>query len=347
MTSTTLAELAAELDRQKTTKRNVRADTRHVSLVGWRNEELELLIDLPDGAEGFPVNRHAHQQIASHLKLPFPTYERLQNDHPDLLVGLANGLLTREPSKRLIRILDGRVRAVLSNRYQRRDNDDLLEHLLPVFKEFPGVQFKKCQLTDTQMYVKTFIPSMELAVRVGDVIRGGVIIRNSEVGAGSLGIFPYTDRLICTNGMIHTELGKRSVHLGKRVDSTEEAYEIYSDETMRLDDAAFFAKCADTLRACLNESVFESIVNQMRDLAGIKIDAPIPVVEELAQKQGLSGDEKDSVLKHLIEGGDLTAWGVVNGITATARDLDDADRQAELEVLAGRMTAAPADYSLA
>lgn len=347
-----IATLAATLQDQLATKRDLVADTRRFSLaetsVGYGPEhkpKTVAVVDLADGAEEFGVTRHAHQQIATHLDVPFRTYERLLGDHPDLLANLANGLLSREPAKRLIRTMSGNVRAFLSNGYRPRDNWDLLEHLLPVFAAYPGVEFKECSLTDTRMYVKTFLPGWEIPVtpKVGDVIRGGAIISNSEVGSGSLYIYPYTDRLICTNGAIHTDYGQRRIHVGKRIEAGEEAYELYSDETLRLDDAAYFAKCADTLRACLNKQIFEAIAQQMRDLDEIKIPgSPVDAVQVIAKKHSLSEGEGDSILRYVIEGGSLTGWGYVNGITATARDLENVDRRAELEILAGRMISDPA-----
>lgn len=336
--------LAKELQQQLATKRDLIVDTRKFTLAeGATANSTVALVDLKEGVEELAIKRHAHQQIAETIGVQFRTYERLLNDHPDLLGNLANGLLDREPSSRLVR--GGEVRAFLSDRYRRRDNWDLLEHLLPVFTEFPQATFKECSLTDTRMYVKAFIPGWEVPVtpEVGDVIRGGVIISNSEVGSGSLYIYPYTDRLICLNGAVHTDYGQRRIHVGKRIEGDDEAFELYSDETLRLDDEAFFAKCGDTLRACLNQQVFEAIASQMRDLAAIKVEgSPVDVVKDVTKRHGLSEAEGESILRHLIEGADLSAWGFVNGITATARDLDNADRRTELEILAGRMIANPA-----
>lgn len=345
-----LNDLATELKRQMTTRRDLLADTRLVSLSeidgGDRDKPnpVELLIDLPDGMEGFSVNDHAHGQIATHLDVPRKLYDRLLGNHPDLLCGLTNGLLAREPAKRRVRILDDKVRAFLSDRYRPRDNWDLMDlAVLPVLRDFAGsVEVKRCDLTETKMYVKIVLPDFEMPVtpKVGDVIRGGVIIQNSEVGSGSLGIYPYTDRLICTNGMVHTDMGKRQRHVGKRIETTDttEAWELYSDETIRLDDEAFFAKCQDVLKAVLNETVFEQIVGQMQELAGIRVQgAPDKVVELFASTHRLRETERDSMLEALIEDADLSGWGYVNALTRTARDLTDFDRQTELETLAGEL----------
>lgn len=45
--------------------------------------------------------------------------------------------------------------------------------------------------------------------------------------------------------------------------------------------------------------------------------------------------EGGSVMKHLISGGDLSKWGVINAITAVANDLPDYDRATEIMELGG------------
>jgi hypothetical protein len=348
--TTPLRDLAVELQRQNETKRDLLVDTRRFSFVqdedgdGTNDGSLTLTaaIDNPDGVEDFGITRHAHQQIGEFTNIPWKLYDRLLGNHPDLLAGLANGLLAREPKRRMIRTLDGNVRAFLSDRYRPRDNWDLLEQaIIPELNLYHGgVQFKECSLTDTKMYVKVVFPDIEKPVtpKVGDVIRGGLIFQNSEVGSGSLGIYPYTDRLICLNGMVHTDFGQRTVHVGGRI--TEESWDLYSESTLRLDDEAFFAKCRDTVKAVLNEAVFEQIVQQMKDLSEIRLGGdPVAQVEDITKRHTLTEGEGGSILTALIEGGDLSGWGYVNAITQTARDLDDADRRVELETLAGKLTA--------
>jgi hypothetical protein len=46
---------------------------------------------------------------------------------------------------------------------------------------------------------------------------------------------------------------------------------------------------------------------------------------------GLSKVEGGGVLRHLIEGGDLSKWGLANAVTALAHDASDYDRSVELE----------------
>lgn len=349
-----LYALRETLERQLETRRDLITDTRRITL-GEPSPDMPgggpiaFLLDHPlEGTLEYGMRDYAHGQMADALQVPVKFWRRLQGDHPDLLCGLGNGLLEREPVKRMIRTLDGQVRAYLSDRYRRRDNFDLMDKaILPALAEHgrTGLYFKSCELTESRMYVKVVLPDREWPItpKVGDVIRGGLIIKNSEVGAGALVVAPYTDRLICQNGMVHTDFGQRSAHVGGRQVSDQETWELYSDTTLALDDAAFFAKCRDTVAAVLNEQVFESIVSQMRDLAGLALANPVGAVEDMTRRHDLTKDESDAMVKHLMDEGP-TGWGLVNALTATARDHDSADRRVELEGLAGRITA---DWSLA
>lgn len=353
--------LLVELERQMGTKRDVRLDTRRMSLTApsrldWPTNAKGALVppaptfvlDHPkEGALEFGVTDHAHGQIASALDIPVKTYRRLVADHPDLLANLTNGLLSREPKKQMVRLLDGRVRAYLSPVYRPRDNWDLVkEAILPSLAEHGdrGLVFKACELTETRMYVKIVLPDFEeqITPRVGDVVRGGLIVKNSEVGSGSLLVAPYTDVLWCTNGAVHAEYGQAQRHVGSRIE--EESWDLYSESTLRKDDEAFFAKCRDTVKAVLDRTVFDAIVAQMRDLAGIPLANPVGAVEDVTRKHDLSEAESKAVLSALVTDYAATGWGLVNALTQTARDLESPDRRVELETLAGALTS---DWTLA
>jgi len=361
MTATTsydLPGLATELKRQLETRDDVVADTRVLSLATSpyhpevTPEPLRLTLDRRgEPSADWAITDHAHGQIRSYLQCDAKLYKRLRADHPDLLAHLANGLFTREPAKRLVRVMDGTVRAFMSNTYRPRDNWDLLDQaILPTLGEYmrtgARVEFKACELTETHMYIKTVFPDIYRPVgdpQVGDTVRAGLIVKNSEVGSSSLGIFPYTDRLICRNGMVHTDYGKAARHVGKRITGEEESWDFWSDETRKLDEQAFFAKCADTVRGVLNETVFDAIVAQMDDLASMRLpESPLDTVKNVTKRHDFSEGESNSILTALIENADLTGWGLVNAITQTARDLDSPDRRVDLETLAGKMTADPA-----
>lgn len=358
-----MQDLATELQRRVGVIDDGVADTRRITLT------VDRLMTVPDGPpistpvltiddwDGpgtlgtFPVNEHAQHQLAQKVGVPQRFFDRLRDDHPDILVDTVNKLFAREPGVQMIRTLDDTVRAFLSNRYRRLDNYDLMERAIVPGLTASGEPFRvmSAGLTDTRMYVKVIWPDISLDVEAGDTVHPGVCISNSEVGAGKLATEPFLFRSFCTNGCIfgveYADLGLRKMHVGRRIDDTEEARSLFSEDTLRLEDEAFFAMAYDVIKGASTQVMFERIVERVRALKGIEFKTvdPVAVTEKLAKATGLSDGERGSVMAHLIEGGDLSAYGFWNAVTRTAEDAGSYDRATELERLGGTL----ADWSVA
>lgn len=341
-----LMGLAAEVQRRQESRLDVIADTRKVGFFTDTEKSAITFDDRIESYDGemFEVNEHAHGQIANRLTIPKAYYDRLRVKAPGLLDSNVRHWLCEEPKQGLFRILDGKVRAVLSDRYRRLDNYDLLEAVLPVFNDIDGLKFQLASLTDKKMYVRAILPGLERDITgMGDIVQAGVEIRNSEVGAGTLTVSPYIWRLVCLNGMVSNSLISAR-HTGRKIDEAETNIGLYRDETLAADDRAFFLKVGDLVRASLSEAQFETIVAQLRETAtGEKIANPIAATKVLGERLSLLEGEQTSLLKHLIEGGDLSQWGAVNAITATAKEADGFDRVSELEEIGGRLALLPAN----
>ena len=89
----------------------------------------------------------------------------------------------------------------------------------------------------------------------------------------------------------------------------------------------------DFCRASLEGDVFMDLVTRLRESRGAKIEGDVPKVIELtAQKFGLSDHEQGGILRHLIEGGELSQYGLSNAVTQYSQDAGvDYDRASELE----------------
>lgn len=345
----TIEALATEVARISDTKRDLVVDTRHLHLNSGSDGASTLYVgEEVAQAQAFDVNDYAHGQIAGHLKIPKVYYDRLRGSHPDLLDANVTSLLHREPSRQMLRTIDGRARAFLSDRYRRLDNYDLFCAVVPTLTEIlggaPDAHVESVGLTDTKLWLTVVLPFWTEEIKVGDPVRLGLRISNSEVGAGKASVETILYRLICKNGMVTGHSLKRA-HIGRRVDAVEEDYSIYTDETLALDDAAFFAKVSDSVRACASEARFQQIVAEMREVAEMQVEEEPPAaVEVLSNKAGLTEGEKGAVLRHLIEGGDLSAWGYVNAVTRAAQDVDDYDRSMGLEKIGGQVAAEPSRF---
>lgn len=337
----TLSELARELNVQALTKRDYLVDTRSLEFqTTGDTSRLKLPIDI--GVNTFAVNELAHRQISDRLGIPYRYYDKMKADNPALLDENVNSWLQAKPERRLIRTLDGKARAFLSDRYRRLDNYDLAEAVFPVLAKMKGAEVISCELTETNMFIKVINKTLQLEVQKGDIVQAGIVISNSEVGLGSVKVEPLIYRLACLNGMIAQDFGQRKYHVGRTVENESPAYELYRDETLEADDKAFFLKVQDVVRAAVDRAKFALIVDRMKQATGQMIQGnPIKAVEVLGQRLQFNQLERDSVIKHLIQGGDLSAYGLLNAVTHTSQELADYNRATEFERFGGQILALP------
>lgn len=337
-----LQELAIELDRQSKAKRDLIVDTGALHMDQGGSG---LMLNVSNH-ESFGINEIAHRQLGQHLKIPAPYYDRMREEFPDLLTRNVNGWLEKVPdTRRMLRTLDGTARAFLSDRYRRIDNYEVAQTVLPIIGNMDGATVESCELTDSRLYIKVVDPRVTAEVVPGDIVQAGVIITNSEVGLGSVNVSPLIFRLVCSNGMIAQDAGIRKYHVGRINEQGGDNFEIYRDETIEADDRAFLMKLEDTVHAAVDQAMFSKLVDRLRETTEAKIEASVvPQVVELASKEyRFTQDEGQGILGHLIEGGDLSLYGLANAVTRHAKDVESYDRSTELEATGYKIiTMAPA-----
>ena len=259
----TIQEIGAEILRQSQAKEDYLVNTNSIVMEDWDGKPMLHLrgengMDLVKPLE---IQQTAHRQIGDYLGIPRKYYDRMMDSDVGLLSYNVNRWLQGEPEQRMIRTMDGRARAFLSNRYRRIDNLDIARVTLPIIGEMPEARYESCQLTDDFLYIKVVNPRLTAEVTPGDVVQAGIIISNSETGQGSVCVQPLVYRLVCMNGMVVNDAKTRRTHLG-RASNTEEDFMIYSQETLAADDKAIILKLQDTVRAAINEVQFAQVVDR-------------------------------------------------------------------------------------
>lgn len=330
-----IENLYGELIRQREARMDLIANTRSLS-VSTENGISTLSIFTDKDIYNFKVTDIAHRQIADRLGIPFKYYERMMNEYPKLLDENVNSWLKFKAEKRMLRILDGKLRAFLSNRYRRLDNLELVDHILPVIAQMKNCSIASCDITETHLYLKVINKSMKAEIVPGDIVQAGFVVSNSEIGLGALKVEPLVYRLVCKNGMISKDYAHKKYHTGRNVEDTDNAYELYSDETLKADDKAYFMKVQDIVSAAVDETKFMLTVDKMRQAKNIKTgDNPVEAVEVLGDKYLLNKNERASVLRHFIIDRDFSQFGLVNAVTRTSQDVEDYNRATELERIGG------------
>ena len=343
-TGSTLMEVATELERQVAEKRDFVAPTQQLEMK--HDKEMHLTngdhtILRVNGKGEFNITDVAHGQIAARLGIPQKYYDRLRTESPSLLATNVNHWFQSKPESRMVRTLDGKARAFLSDRFRPLDNHDLAEAVLPTIQA-SGCRIESIALTETRLYIKAVTERITAEIKRGDVVQAGIVISNSEVGMGSVKVEPLVFRLVCSNGLIANDYSMSKYHVGRGFEGGDNAEEFFTDETRRTDDKAFFLKVRDVVKGAFNKDVFSRIVDKLHLSTEQTIDAdPVKVVEVVQKRFGLSDGERSGVLTHLIKGGDLSQYGLLNAVTRMSQDVESYDRATLIEGLGGQILELP------
>jgi hypothetical protein len=324
-----LLGLVKQLERQKENSLDLIVDGSTLKAIPDENDGIRLAI--PEYGEYLFTN-WAHGQLADKLGIPRKYYERMKTKGKSELLAENINAWLGERERRLIRILDGKIRAILSDRYRMMDNYDLLFLALDEFRRKETVEIYRADLTETMLYLKAIDRTLTASIKADDIVLGGIILRNSEVGASAFRVEPFILRKVCENGLI-LEHSLKKVHLGRQ----QETGEIdWSDETRMLEDKAFWSKVRDVIKATFDGRIFESWIKRLRESVWVGIEKPVKVVEKIAESLEFSEEKKNQLLMYFSE---HTKYDLVNAVSRLARDMKDTDEQVRLEEFSGRLLA--------
>jgi hypothetical protein len=349
-----IRSLAIELERRRTLKRDfvVRTESAQMGVVEGTSTSNNLVLAFGDQATS--INDIAHSQIADHTGIPARYYAKMRAEAPHLLADNVNEWFKRYPAPRMVRTLDNRARAFMSDKYRPLENEDLANAALPAIARL-GVEIISCDVTDRRFYVKAVDRRIEKDIPTGnklgdgshvffDTLSPAIVIENSEVGMGALSVKTSIFTKVCTNLCTIDKAGSlRQYHIGGKHEIGEDVYAMLSDKTRRLNDAALWAKVGDIIQGAFDAARFAALVDDKivgmteRKIAG----DPVKAIDLTSKTFGFNEIERSNVLRHLIEGGDLTQYGLFNAITRTAEDIDDYDRATDFERFGGKMIELP------
>lgn len=329
-----IQDVSREILRQQEAKADYLVATDRLHMDTYGDSPVIRVLDREgiDQIEPLEIQQTAHQQIGTYLDIPSKYYDRMLQRDPALLSYNVNRWFQKEPEQKLLRTMDGKARAFLSNRYRRIDNLDIARVVLPIIGEMEGARFESCEITDDRMYLKVVNPRLQAEVVPGDVVQAGIMISNSETGLGAVNIQPLIYRLVCSNGMVVNEAGTRRAHIG-RVNTTDVNFALYSQQTLDAEDRAFVLKIQDTVRAAVDEARFSTVLDRMRESKQAQLNTQdLPGLVKLASSSfGILEEEGKGVLQHLIEDGDFTLYGLANAVTRFSQDVESYDRATKLE----------------
>jgi len=371
-----LKSLVEELERQRASRVDFVADVRHlkfemnggVKMIPTTGQAFEWM---PDGP--MEVIRSAYHQIARRCEpsIPIRFFDELMEGRPSRLADLVNGLHADDPKKRLVRCLDGKVRAWLSNGYRAIDNLDIAFTCLDEAQK-KNAQVFEADLSDKKMRIKfttqsvwdkidvvqrsgpqgnwfagaignkELIGKSILGARINDELPGGqgtihpvVTVLNSETGHGGFHVRLGILMGICFN-VATLETVVSQIHLGERLDEG-----IFSHETITAESTAIMLKARDAVRAAFDQDKFAKIVAKAKAAQADKVEAPSAAIDNVIEAGSINEEHREALLAYFLRDYDQTRFGVAQAVSRLAQDFDDPDEAGDLEELAGKIIREP------
>jgi hypothetical protein len=362
-------DLIAELDRRRQSARDIVIDAGrldhgvNISPDGKASYRLGVPF-VGDAFEGFPLSPTALGQVAQAASIPGDYAKRIHGDYPLLFADSVATLLPKDKA-RMVRSLDGRVRAFLSDRYRVLDNFDLAFSVLTEANKV-GAEIQRWTLTEDRFEARLIVPDWRETIgyrdlgqgggghqffkapsdgQGGSVIIPGLYVSNSETGKGGQVVRPYLLDSVCNNGaLIETTL--RTVHLGGQVGEG-----ILTREAAEADSRAVWLRVRDVIAAVFDREAFTKTVEQFRKTGEFELGNPLEAVDYVVTNHGLTDEDKQALINELIapshgRNANGTVLSLLNAITqrAQAYETSDPEKATELEAIGGRIIANPAQY---
>lgn len=353
--TTTAAEvvaLARELERRKKSARDIVVPAKEIG--SFVSDDGKLRMSAPDGTGlgsliSFEWGPTALQQTMTKLNVPVEYGRRMFATYPDVFNFTVNRLAGDASGNWLLRTLDGRVRANLSDRYRVLDNHDLFFAAYDVAKGVEA-EISRVSLSEDRFEMRLIVPSWREDIdyksmgeaghkwfgKGGSQFVPGAYVANSETGKGGLTVKPFLLDKVCNNGTI-LETALRTVHLGGQ---NEVGY--LSQESVEADSRAIWLKVRDLVRAVFDREQFREVVERFRATGELRLKDPVAAVDTVVKDYGMSDDDRQAILNELISPSDnrdpgRTIFGLLSAVTARAKDYEDPERRSAIEAAAGQI----------
>ncbi len=287
-----------------------------------------------------PMTQWAHGQMANKLEIPQSYYNRMfQNDKPLLAQNVNRWLQSR--NNLLVRTEAGTARAILSSRYKVVQNRLVLVTVINALETMhrPYI-IRSLNESDTTFYAK-FVGEETYDIGVNkdgtpDLYRGGIVLRNSEVGASRLRVDLFVSRLSCGNDAIFGDEGISKVHLGRKLNA---GIVDFQSDTIEADNVAMMKAIRDMVYTAFDPAGIQHIYDTIKLSKDNTQQLTSQVVRQIQNQHKLSDDMTDRLLASL-QGN--TQYDIAQSITFNAQAIEDEDKRIGMEELGGSILMMPA-----
>ena len=295
----------------------------------------KICLDEVFGSE-YELTDHSLNQLCNRLEIGRNYISKCLPVSQELVAHNLNFWINKNKNRKLmLRTWDNPVhnqkemRAIMSDRYKRIDNDVVVNHSLNKLMDM-NADLKYAHYDGDYLNITAVTPKLEGEVEKDDIVQGGITITNSEVGGGSLIIQPFIYRLVCTNGMVAPRYLNRfyARHVGKIVIDAEK-----DDQWVTIID-----NMKKQIELVSNSELFQENLQKLKDATKQSINSH--QIVQLAKRQGVSDSERAQIFERLGKyvGDTFTTskYELANAITNLANDEDKTDDRARfLQELGG------------
>ena len=171
-----------------------------------------------------------------------------------------------------------------------------------------------------QIYVRGTLPNLR-ELRPGDRVQAGVAMRGTDT---DIRVHPYVFRLVCSNGAIRAEAVQTRV--------------IEVDDPVR---GEVMASLREAVRDCCCAEAFDQSARAMRGAMEREADTVLSLMPLMSRlPRDVVGKLLTQILGEFRRGGDRSRYGLMNAVTATARQQKrDPELRWRLEELGGAIPA--------
>lgn len=307
------------------------------SSVTWGVDPTNRLVARTDAADWLPTS-FAQHQLCEKLGIPQKYADRMREEAPKLWLDSLQTWTDKQGDKewflRGIHTSDRRgtseplrLRAILTDRYRVIDNVDALSAVLNEMQHHgaDANSFESGVVDEQQMHVK--IRSKDLSVGVMDVndlVVGGFMLSNSEVGDAAIRLEPRIYRVACRNGLIIEQAQVRQVHLGNApADGSG--------------DDLIYRNLRASVRDVLNS--FGDIVEQLRNTTEMMLDRVEinRAIKHVVREYALTEQQEANILIAFGQEPLQSKYGVIQAVTRAAQEETNPLDAIELERIGGRL----------
>jgi hypothetical protein len=276
-----------------------------------------------DDGFGFALSPYAMGQACQKLGMPTAYFTRCPTDLQDSQFNHWRSADRRERRKAggdgeerwTIRGKHSTIRGVLSSRYEKLDNHQLLEALVPALAG-TDYEVKLFDLTPESFHLRLTDPRMSRLVLPGDPLVVAIHVANSEIGLRAVTIDACVYRQVCENGLLR-KIGGRSILKQRHIHVATQ-------------------KLVPSLQEAIQQAklVAAAFIEQMVLSAKVAVPDPERAIQILAASWGLTKQTVEYIKFGLHgESRPDTMYGLLNAVTNAAQKLSP-DGRFELETLA-------------